>query len=169
MLLKQGLPLSPLEEGLCARAPASTIPPHKGKKQANKQKNSNPQRGRVQARVRREAAALHCRLVLQPGKADARLALSAGGCPPPSRLPSQSHPHLEPPYHLEGPGHHPSAGVCCILTPRPLQLPRSCEGVTAAFCPSQGHLLPLVPAESSPCLCVQLSIPTGTSRPGSHS
>lgn len=90
----------------------------------------------------------------QPGRADARLALSAGGCPPPIQVPLQRCSHLEPPPHLEEPDHRPSAGSAAS---RDLCL-CNCPGVVRGLLPSPipRASLTLVLAESSPCLHTQI-------------
>lgn len=91
-----------------------------------------------------------------------------GGCPP-VQLHSQNCPHLEPPPPLEDPSHSPSAGVTCNRRSLPLQLPKNREGIVLSS-PIPRASLPLVPAESSPCLCSgsarhQPSTHVGTSSP----
>lgn len=90
----------------------------------------------------------------QPGRADARLALSAGGCPPPIQVPLQRCSHLEAPPHLEDPDHRPSAGSAAS---RDLCL-CNCLGVARGLLPSPipRASLTRVLAESSPCLHTQI-------------
>lgn len=90
----------------------------------------------------------------QPGRADARLALSAGGCPPPIQVPLQRCLHLETPPHLEDPDYRPSAGSAAS---RDLCL-CNCLGVARGLLPSPipRASLTLVLAGSSPCLHTQI-------------
>lgn len=126
----------------------STIPPHKEKK-----KKIPSDEG---CKLERGGRQRHCRLVLQPGRADARLALSAGGCPSPSSSLFRA-AHVWSPLHIQIWKTPATVPLQVSVAPGDLCL-CNCLGVVRDYCclsPSQGHLLPLVPAESSPCLCIQ--------------
>lgn len=142
------------------------MPPHK--ENSKQTKNSNPQRGRVQAGVRREAAALHCRWCCSSGKADAVPRSLCRG------LPSSNCPLPEPPTSgapfTSGRPWPPSLCRCLLhLDTSALQLPRVVRDYCCLLSIPRAHLSPLVPAESSPLpLCPAQHTPTGTSSSGNH-